>query len=166
MTKKAFTLVELIIVVSILGILAAIVIPQVQGNTTQAKESAAKSSLQALRTQIGMYKLDHDGLVPGYSGGTVSTTDLVNQFVGTSATTGEAISTTTPSTPFTCGPYLSDFPENPFNGLSTVSFVASATAFSAAADGTSSGWLYKKETAEFRLNWTGTDGDGVNYYDY
>ncbi len=165
MKQKAFTLVELIIVVSILGILAAIVIPQVQGNTVQAKESAAKTSLQALRTQIGMYKLDHNGLAPGYSGGTVSATDLVNQIVGTSATTGEAVSATTPSAPFLHGPYLSDFPENPFNGLSDVTLVPSATAFSAAANG-NTGWLYKKETAEFRLNWTGKDNKDVNYYDY
>ncbi|MFH1717122.1 MAG: hypothetical protein ABIF19_07210, partial [Planctomycetota bacterium] len=71
-----------------------------------------------------------------------------------------------PSAPFLYGPYLKKIPENPFNKLSTIAYVAEATAFSAAADGTSSGWLYKKETGEMAINWTGTDSGGVAYYNY
>jgi hypothetical protein len=44
--------------------------------------------------------------------------------------------------------------------------VAQATPFSAAVNGTSSGWFYKKETGEFVINWTGTDSHGVAYYNY
>ena len=61
---------------------------------------------------------------------------------------------------------MKKIPENPFNGLNTIAYVAEATAFSTVADGSSSGWLYKKETGEVVLNWTGTDKKGVAYYDY
>ena len=80
--------------------------------------------------------------------------------------TGQASPSTVPSTPFLYGPYLKKIPKNPYNNLSTIAYVAVATAFSAAVDGTSSGWLYKKETAEIVMNWTGTDTAGVAYCNY
>jgi hypothetical protein len=91
---------------------------------------------------------------------------LALQFVGTSAVNGAASSGTVPSAPFLYGPYVKKIPKNPFNNLSTITYVDQATAFSAAVNGTSSGWLYKKETGEFVINWTGTDRAGVAYYDY
>ncbi|MHC4545303.1 MAG: type II secretion system protein [Planctomycetota bacterium] len=59
MNRKAFTLVEILIVVTILGILAAVVLPTLQGQTAIARESTAKDSLSTMRTQIEMYKLRH-----------------------------------------------------------------------------------------------------------
>lgn len=67
--KKAFTLVEILIVVAILGILAAIVLPQFQSHTQQAKESAAKDNLRILRNAIELYAAQHDGVPPGYPNG-------------------------------------------------------------------------------------------------
>lgn len=63
-TKKGFTLVEILIVVVILGILAAIVIPQFTNASTQAKESNLKSNLQTVRAQIELYKLNHNDTPP------------------------------------------------------------------------------------------------------
>jgi prepilin-type N-terminal cleavage/methylation domain-containing protein len=60
--KAAFTLVEILIVTAILGILAAIVIPEFQAHATQAKEAAAKESLRMLREAIDRYTLDNPRL--------------------------------------------------------------------------------------------------------
>jgi general secretion pathway protein G len=167
MRKKAFTLIEVILVVTILGILAAVVLPTFQDHATSARESAAKSDLMTIRSQIELYKLQHNSIPPGYvNGAAASVNVLALQFVGTSAVNGAASSGTVPSAPFLYGPYVKKIPKNPFNNLSTITYVDQATAFSAAVNGTSSGWLYKKETGEFVINWTGTDRAGVAYYDY
>jgi type II secretion system protein G len=162
MKKKAFTLVELILVITILGILAALVMPTFQGNIATAKESAAKSDLMAFRTQIELYKLQHNQYPPGYANGAGTSVDtMALQLIGTTTVTGLASPSTIPTDPFLYGPYMKKIPPNPFNNLSTIAYVAEATAFSAAVDGTSSGWLYKKETAQIVMNMK-----GVNYYDY
>ncbi len=167
MKRKAFTLIEVILVVTILGILAALVIPTFQEHIAKARESAAKSSLSTMRTQIELYKLHHKGALPGYVNGAGAPVAFVPlQFTGTTTETGQASPSTVPTDPFLFGPYLKKMPENRFNGLSNIAYVNQATAFSDAVDGTSSGWLYKKETGEFRLNWTGTDSEGIYFYDY
>ena len=56
---RGFTLVEILIVVIILGILAAIVIPQFTNASQNARESSLQSTLQTLRSQIQLYKLQH-----------------------------------------------------------------------------------------------------------
>jgi prepilin-type N-terminal cleavage/methylation domain-containing protein len=167
MRNKAFTLVEIILVVTILGILAAIVLPIFQGNVATAKESASKSNLMTLRSQIDMYIMHHNGTPPGYADGNpVSEAMLVRQLTATSTVTGAASPSTIPVDPYLYGPYVKKIPPNPFNKLSTIAYVAEADLFSAAVDGTSSGWLYKKETAEIVMNWGGNDSEGVPFYDY
>jgi len=167
MSKKAFTLVELMIVVTILGILGALVLPTFQGHIAQAKETAAKDNLKVIRTQIEIYKMNHDGVPPGYINGSEAPTALLAlQFTATTTLTGAVSPSTIQAGAYVNGPYIKKLPENPYNKLSDIAYVASGTAFSAAVDGMSSGWLYKKETAEFTINWTGNDSDGTAYIDY
>jgi prepilin-type N-terminal cleavage/methylation domain-containing protein len=167
MRRRAFTFIEVMIAVVLLGILAAVLFPKLRGQTIIARESSAKDSLNLMRTQIEFYKIDHDGIRPGYMDGSgVPTAILPYQFVATTTITGAVSPSTIPSTPYLYGPYIKKMPQNPFNDLTNIAYGAEATAFSDAVDGTSSGWLYKKETGEFKINWTGTDSEGVNFYDY
>jgi len=62
--RKGFTLVEILIVVVILGILAAIVIPQFSQASTDAKLSSLQSNLQSIRSAIALYKIQHNDTVP------------------------------------------------------------------------------------------------------
>jgi len=59
--KSGFTLVEILIVVVILGILAAIVIPQFTDASTEAKEASLKSNLRSIRSQIQLYNIKENG---------------------------------------------------------------------------------------------------------
>ncbi len=62
--KKGFTLVEILIVVVILGILAAIVIPQFTSASEAAKASSMVTQLQTLRSQFELYQIQHNGDYP------------------------------------------------------------------------------------------------------
>ncbi|MBL9120662.1 MAG: prepilin-type N-terminal cleavage/methylation domain-containing protein [Phycisphaerae bacterium] len=55
--QRGFTLIEILIVVVILGILAAIVIPQFTNASQDAQVSAVKSQLQTVRSQIELFRV-------------------------------------------------------------------------------------------------------------
>ena len=54
-----FTLIEIMVVVVILGILGALIVPNVIGRPDQAKVEAAKSDLRAISTALEMYRMDN-----------------------------------------------------------------------------------------------------------
>jgi general secretion pathway protein G len=56
---KGFTFIELMVVVIILGILAAIVLPKFTGRTEQARIKAAESQIQVFSTALEAYELDN-----------------------------------------------------------------------------------------------------------
>lgn len=105
--NRGFTLVEILIVVTILGILAAIVIPQFSDASTEAKEASLAADLQTMRSQIELYKIQHDALLPGQ---TVSPGPITPAFFVTAMTTKVD----------GYGPYVQKIPVNPFTGGSDV----------------------------------------------
>lgn len=109
---RGFTLVEILIVVVILGILAAIVIPQFTSASESAKASSLVTQIQTIRSQLELYQVQHNGMYPLLGelqndwAPMVQTTDLPDgsgpSFTGLGAA----------NSPF--GPYLQQPPSNPF----------------------------------------------------
>ena len=63
--NRAFTLVEIMLVVAIIGILAALVIPKIAGKSEEAKETAAMADIRGgLKSAIDQFEVDN-GHYPG-----------------------------------------------------------------------------------------------------
>lgn len=56
---KGFTLIEIMVVVAILGILAAIITPQIMDRPSKARVTAAKQDIRVIESALNMYKLDN-----------------------------------------------------------------------------------------------------------
>ena len=65
--RKGFTLIELMIVVAIIGILAAIAIPKFADLINKAKEGSTKGALSSVRSAIQVYYGDNEGWFPADS---------------------------------------------------------------------------------------------------
>jgi general secretion pathway protein G len=103
--KSGFTLIEILIVVVILGILAAIVIPQYADAGIEAKTTSLCTDLQRLRSQIELYKVQHNDVLPTFA-------NFTAQMTGQTDITGAV------GTDF--GPYMQKIPINQFNNLNTL----------------------------------------------
>jgi len=58
-TQRGFTLIEIMVVVVIMGILAALVVPKLMGRTDDARITAAKQDISTLMQALKLYKLDN-----------------------------------------------------------------------------------------------------------
>jgi len=57
--RRAFTLVEMLLVVTIIGILAALVIPKIVGRSEQARATAAHADLSSIKTALDAFEVDN-----------------------------------------------------------------------------------------------------------
>ncbi len=62
--RRGFTLIEILIVVVILGILAAIVVPQFTNASQEATASSIRSQLQTIRGQVELFRVRNAGALP------------------------------------------------------------------------------------------------------
>ena len=164
--RSGFTLVEILIVVVILGVLAAMVVPQFSNAAEAARDNTLREDLRYMRTQVLVYTAQHDGTPPGYPGGDTSAAAMEAAFVDqlTSPTDQAGNVGAESSDVFKLGPYLRGMPENPVNALRTVRVIGPG-AFPATADGTH-GWIYQPSTVAFAADAAGADDDGTDYIDY
>ncbi len=65
--KKAFTLIELLIVVAIIGILASIAVPNFMNARVRAQVTRAQADLRNLTTAMSTYAVDHGTYPPNYN---------------------------------------------------------------------------------------------------
>jgi general secretion pathway protein G len=134
--RRAFTLVELTIVIAILGILAALVVPRLSSATDVARANGAHSQLTTVRKQIEMWKLDHGDQYPTMAQLQQGAADW-GALLEKTTTAGEIVATGE------WGPYFPAPPINPFTNSSLV--------VPAGAPVDSAGWTYNPATGFLKL---------------
>jgi prepilin-type N-terminal cleavage/methylation domain-containing protein len=141
----AFTLIEVLIVVAILGIVAALAMPEWANARTEAKESGLATDLQTARKQIEIYRSQHGGRAPHLDeNGQEDTANFVARLMGQTDAQGHLGSGA-------LGPYLTEWPANPFAGSSSAGSVKFGSASAPPRDGTS-GWYYSTTSCTLSAN--------------
>jgi len=160
--KQGFTLVEILIVVIILGILAAIVIPQFTEASSEARVSNLMTNLQTIRSQLLLYKTQHLESYPADGDGE-GHDEFEDEMCNYSDEDG--VTQATPDSDHPYGPYLTTIPINPLSNDNTVRVVDDGDTVFAAPDD-DGGWYFNAATGEFRADLTDdhetADGTDLN----
>lgn len=166
--RAGFTLIEMLIVIIILGILAMVIIPQINVSQDDAKVSTLKTNLGGVRSAIELYYAQHNNTYPGMkkvTGTGVDVADVaesaaafVAQMTQFTDATGKVSASKDAAYPF--GPYIKGgaLPSNPFKTDATeaVTVVCDITSVDITAaralTGTTAGWKFLAKLGVFFAN--------------
>lgn len=126
--RRAFTLIELVVVVLILGILAAVALPKFVGQSDQAKQKGALQSLSVLRTAIDTYRATNAGYPTAANLNKTGSVGIMQ---------------------------LLRTPTFPYPGVGTNAMdntIASTTDSPPSTPSGTSGWIYNETTGEIAIN--------------
>jgi general secretion pathway protein G len=151
-------LVELVVVIVIIGIIAAMAIPRLSRGTAGAGDSALAGNLAIIRNAIHLYAAEHNETFP-------SQATFVEQLTQFTSAAGAESTTRDATHPF--GPYLMAIPPCPVGDQTdptAIAFDAANSPPSVTAD--TGGWIYNPNTGEFLANTNATDQTGRAYNTY
>jgi type II secretory pathway pseudopilin PulG len=158
-----------VIVVVIIGVVAAIAVPRLASGARGADESALIGSLSAMRRAIDIYSAEHQGDFPGKkndggSGGPNSAAAFLSQMTTYSNADGKVAAARDAEHPF--GPYLRSMPGVPVgaNKGSTTVVIDTANSPPLVVPGPA-GWVYNPRTGEIIANCDDANADGTRAYD-
>lgn len=137
---KGFTLVEILIVVVILGILAAIVVPQFTNAANESRIGNVATQVATIETQLELWAARHNGVYPDLTTEGQRWQDLVDEG------------------------YFKSIPRNPFDNTSDIGpwpATADADDFVIYGDATG-GWLYDASTGNIAASTSIDDPNAVS----
>lgn len=151
-TRHAFSLIELVIVIVILGIIGAIAIPRMSRGAEAAKDASLVADLNVLRSAIDLYQAEHEGSFP-------SAANIATQLTQFTDINGNV--SAVKENEFVFGPYLRSIPKIKVGSKRGKSDIAAAT-------GADVAWLYNATTGTITADLPGTetDSNGVAYNTY
>jgi general secretion pathway protein G len=120
---KGFTLVEILIVVVILGILAAIVVPQFTNAANESRVGNVATQVSTIETQLELWAARNNGAYPDLATAGETWQDLVDDG------------------------YFKEIPSNPFSNSSDIgAFIGTDTSISVVYDAAAYAWAYDAAT--------------------
>lgn len=144
-TYRGFTLLEMMLVVVIIALIAAIAIPKFSRGAAGANDSAVAANLAVLRNAIDMFQAEHGNAYPAVATFANQLTQYTDASGGTSATKDAT---------HIYGPYLRTVPALPVGAAKGSTGVA-------AAAGSGVGWIYSATTGTIQTNTTNTEVDSA-----